>query len=430
MNEVAPPADVRWHPLTRVLFRFAFVYWLLYCWPGTGRSSLLDAIPWLPYQVTTWLEAPWRALCPWVAVHVFGLSGPVTQYHPTGSGDTTLDYVQAFCTLVIALAATIVWSVLDRRRTNYATLYPWLRLVVRFTLAFTLLSYGFSKVFPLQFQTPGLSTLVQTYGESSPMRLLWTFMGASTAYTIFAGLAEATAGTLLLFRRTAVLGALAAAGVMLNVVLLNYCYDVPVKLYSTHLFLMAVFLLVPEGSALWRFFVLHADAHLATVWLPRIERRWLRNTALVVQAVIVASVLANNIWSGYTAWRSPGPYAQRPRIYGVWDVDRGPWQRLILPSTQYAVAVGVLGERTTYRTTYDPPNTITMSTLQAASTGKFTYSVGDRRHLRLRGTLDGKIVDVTAHRYDTKPFLLTSRGFHWINEDPYNRGSSPCRAGG
>ncbi|HEX3550502.1 MAG TPA: hypothetical protein VHT53_09005 [Candidatus Elarobacter sp.] len=421
MDAVTPAASARWHPATRMLFRFAFVYWLLYCWPETGRASLLDAIPFLPPQVNTWLEWPWRVICPWVAIHVFGLSGPVTQYHPTGSGDTTLDYVQLFCMVVVALAATTVWSVLDRRRTNYTTLYPWLRLVVRFTLAFTLLSYGFSKVFPLQFQTPQLSTLVQPYGESSPMRLLWTFMGASTAYTMFAGLAEASAGTLLLFRRTAVLGAMAAAAVMLNVALLNYCYDVPVKLYSTHLFLMAVFLLVPEASALWRFFVLHRDAHLATVWLPRIERRWLRVVAGVVQAAIVVSVLGGNAWGSYVAWRSLGRVTTRPPTYGVWDVDRGPWQRLMFVATGYAVGTGAFGKQTWYMTTYGPQQTVTMSTYQATSSGTLTYSLSDRDHLRLRGNVDGKIVDVTAHRYDTKPFLLTSRGFHWISEYPYNR---------
>jgi hypothetical protein len=40
------------------------------------------------------------------------------------------------------------------------------------------------------------------------MGILWTFMAASTGYTIFAGLAEAVAGLLLLFRRTSTLGAL------------------------------------------------------------------------------------------------------------------------------------------------------------------------------------------------------------------------------
>ena len=67
------------------------------------------------------------------------------------------------------------------------------------------------------------------------MGLLWTFMGASAPYQMLAGLAEVTCGMLLFWRRSRLLGALLAIGVMGNVVALNYCYDVPVKLFSTEL---------------------------------------------------------------------------------------------------------------------------------------------------------------------------------------------------
>jgi len=55
-----------------------------------------------------------------------------------------------FCFVTIAVIAAMVWSLLDRRRPNY-TLYAWLRLLVRYALAFTMLSYGFAKIYPLQF---------------------------------------------------------------------------------------------------------------------------------------------------------------------------------------------------------------------------------------------------------------------------------------
>lgn len=57
------------------------------------------------------------------------------------------------------------------------------------------------------------------------MGLLWNFIGASAAYTIFTGVAEVLGGLLLVARRTALLGALVCIGVMSNVVLLNFSYD-------------------------------------------------------------------------------------------------------------------------------------------------------------------------------------------------------------
>ncbi len=120
--------------------------------------------------------------------------------------------------------------------------HAWLRLLVRYTLAFTLFGYGFAKIFPLQFPPPRLFRLIQPYGDFSPMGVLWNFMGASVPYQIFSGAAEALGGFLLLFRPTTTLGALVSFAVMANVVALNFCYDVPVKLYSCNLLLMAVFL--------------------------------------------------------------------------------------------------------------------------------------------------------------------------------------------
>jgi len=103
-------------------------------------------------------------------------------------------------------------------------------------------SYGFSKVFPLQMQL-SLPDMVERWGDFSPMGALWSFMGASKPYTILAGSAEALAGLLFLFHRTTLLGAMISFGVMFDVAALNYCYDVPVKLYSTNLVLISVFLL-------------------------------------------------------------------------------------------------------------------------------------------------------------------------------------------
>lgn len=419
---------VRWSLASRILFRFACVYLTLYCWPGTGRSSILDAIP--SYgdgasnessllKFTNLLEAPWRHLAPWVAIHVFHLEGAVTQYHPTGSGDTTLDYVLVFCFAVIAAFVALVWSVLDRRRANYITLYACLRLLVRFTLSFTMMSYGFAKVYPLQFRTPGLPQLTETYGEASPMGILWTFMGASVAYTKFCGSAEVLAGALLLFRRTTTLGAMVAAGAMLNVAALNFSYDVPVKLYSTHLLLMSLFLMLPDAGLLLRFFVLREPARLEGVSLPRFERRWLRIGAIALQALVICSISYNKIWGGYkTTKMYEGGYFKNAPLYGIWnaDSDTARWRQLAI---QYASRVSIRdisGERLRFTSTYDEAKH-TLKLTSGKQVDDFTYEQPDAQHLILRG----KGEPLTFHRMDASKFLLTSRGFHWISEDPFNR---------
>ena len=107
-------------------------------------------------------------------------------------------WILAFCLLVIATVATGIWSILDRRRKDYAALHQWFRLFVRFALAGQMLNYGLDKVIPLQMPYPSLTKLVQPFGTFSPMGVLWSSIGAAPAYEIFAGCAEVFGGLLLI----------------------------------------------------------------------------------------------------------------------------------------------------------------------------------------------------------------------------------------
>src|SRR5215831_5376174 len=182
----APSADRSWSLAHRFLFRFLCGYWLLYALPESGRIWIFGIIPGIGVVMQPYTRM-WHDVVPWVAIHIFHVTGRAATYFRTGSGDTTLQYIQNLLYLVLSLVATLIWSILDRRRPDYRTLHGWLRLLVRYTLAFTLFSYGFAKIFPLQFQPPGPGKLIEPYGEFSPMGVLWSFMGASIPYIVFSG---------------------------------------------------------------------------------------------------------------------------------------------------------------------------------------------------------------------------------------------------
>jgi hypothetical protein len=119
------------------------------------------------------------------------------------------------------------------------------------------------------------------------MGALWSFMSASIPYIVFAGLCEITPAVLLLFRRTTILGTLTAFGVLLNVVMLNVCYDVPVKLYSTNLLLMAIFLATPDVRRLTRVLLLDRRADPSSLPQIHFEMRWARMAATAFQIAFV-----------------------------------------------------------------------------------------------------------------------------------------------
>jgi hypothetical protein len=49
------------------------------------------------------------------------------------------------------------------------------------------------------------------------------------------------------------------------------------------------------------------------------------------------------------------------------------------------------------------------------------YSRSDPDRLLLEGKLEGDSLSVRLRKRDTSRFPLASRGFHWINEFPFNR---------
>src|SRR5258706_4683721 len=205
--------------MRRVTFRFGFVLAVLVMFPFP-----LGIIPGLGWLVDA-LTAPIR----WGVVALAALLGlPEPAQLFTGSGDTLFHYLELLLFAIVASVATATWLTLDRRR-DHARLARGLRIALRYWLAAIMCTYGVLKLFEFQFHTPPAWILDQRVGDKSPMGLMWTFMGHSRAYTMFAGGAETLACVLLLSRRTATLGALVGGAVMLNVVAMNFCYDVPVK---------------------------------------------------------------------------------------------------------------------------------------------------------------------------------------------------------
>ncbi len=302
-----PPGSA-WGPVKKLLFRFAFVYLILY--------SLPFPLYYISDAVDLWYFQMWSPLVRWVGKHVFNV---IVTFH--GSGDSTSGYIQVFCFLVISIAVALIWTLLDRKRRDHARLYEWLRVYIRFVLAVTMLEYGASKVFPSQFPAPTTDRLMQPIGDASPMGLLWTFMGASVAYNVFAGLGELVGGLLLTVRRTTLLGALVCIGVMSNVVMLNFSYDVPVKLYSTHLLLMAVFLAAHDSRRLANLLVLNRPAEPEEV-RPLFQKEWLARAAAAFAAVFILYMTGTMLYGSYRDLKDyGGKAASRSPLYGMWNVE-------------------------------------------------------------------------------------------------------------
>jgi uncharacterized membrane protein YphA (DoxX/SURF4 family) len=449
------PNIPRWNLALRIAFRFWMVYLGLYCLATqiiTSLFSLGEGAD-FPDPATLW---PLRPVIFWTAAHIFHVNAPLSPFWGGNSGtsDDMFAWVTAFCLLMIATAATVVWSLLDRSRENYAELHKWFRLFVRFALAGQMIAYGFSKVFPVQMPYPSLTRLLQPFGTLSPMGILWNSMGSAPAYEIFTGCAELAGGLLLIVPRTATLGSLISLAAMIQVFMLEH--DVRCAGKAACLPPHPALLLSPgprrstpsqipvaePGHGAF-----HASATLP--WRPGQPDRTCRANDI---GSVARRLYCHQCW-GY--WNTQGGGRPLPALYGIWEVsqmsiDGQPRPPLLTDSTRWRRAIFDFPSRNcaalykqvihtqsslcmAFQRTDDsiapygasvnlPERTLALTKSDDKNwTASFTFQRPAGDQLILDGRMDNHQVHMELQLTDRNKFLLVSRGFHWIQEAPLGR---------
>ncbi|WP_405491841.1 DoxX family protein [Nocardia sp. NBC_00511] len=428
-----PGAARSWNPIGRLLFRFAFLYFGLFCvfYPQPVFAFLGPVTNWLPDSWVLGYVTMSEPVVKWVGHTVFGVEASV---HNTGSGDGMFFWVLVFTILVIAVAGTLVWSVLDRRRPRYDRLAAWFLFFIRLCLAGQMLGYGFAKLIPTQMPDPALTTLLTPFGDFAPMGVLWTQVGVSPVYEMLLGSAEVLGGVLLLLPRMQLAGVLLSMVAMAQVWVLNMTFDVPVKLLSFHLLLLSAVLLVPELPRLTAVLTGRAAGPAATPQ-PFHTRRAVR-IAAVAQILLAVWMSAGDVWQGWDGWRTYGPGATKPELYGIWTVgeftrdgqslpplltDENRWQRVVFENPKAAVIQRMTSDFVPVGAEIDSGAHRLVLRLPESTTdlATFTYERPAPDRLVLTGELDGHPTTVTLDQVDlSKLPLRAGRGLHFIQENP------------
>jgi len=409
------PNDRNWSPGVKVLFRFVFVYVVLYTIPPP--MGLL--FQWNEY-ISVLL---WNPIVTWVGHHIFDKDITVL---PNGSGDTTWNYVQILVIATVAALAAIVWTAADRKRAHYDTLLLWFMILVRIYLGFEMLNYGLVKIVKIQFPYPSTETLATPVGQLSPTMLMWTFMGYSTAYNLFTGGAEVLGAILLFFRRTTLLGALITIGVMANVVMLNVTYDVAVKLKAMHLLAMAILIVTPQLKRLFDFFVLNKATEPEDIKPFFTSLRARRLYTLGKVALILSMIIpfangvntARALAAGYSSEDNEVYEVEEQKFNGVTipeqEVTRR-WKKLLIQSKVCNLQY-MDGAKVRWNFSYDTlARTMNLISLDSGTAYRFQYATSSDNLYLLKGKLDEDSIQVVM-RKSTGNFALVGHNFRWIQE--------------
>jgi hypothetical protein len=175
-------------------------------------------------------------------------------------------------------------------RAPYPKYLDWLR----YLSAFLLFTYASSKLLGRQFSLPpGIA--LRPAGSLTGYQLAWLYYGHSHAYAVILGLIQLAGGALLLFRKTALLGAALMLPVMTNILMINVFFFIAWGAMGTSAFIFALMLAV-----LW-----HGRRALVGVfWTdqagePANARRYHRIVAALVVLLVITLM-------GFGLWLSAG----------------------------------------------------------------------------------------------------------------------------
>jgi len=166
-------------------------------------------------------------------------------------------------------------------------LLPWLQ----YFCAFMLYMYGTSKLLHFQFNLQ--SELAQRpIGSLNGYQLTWYYYGVSRVYACILGSTQIAGATLLLFRKTTLMGALAMLPVMVNILLINIF--ILVDDYGPYV--ISILICISLLTILW-----HQRRGLLTLFWstqngePEHSKRahwWIRSSIVLIVALMMISVVA------------------------------------------------------------------------------------------------------------------------------------------
>ncbi len=214
-------------------------------------------------------------------------------------------------------------------------------------------------------------------------------------------------------------------------------YDVPVKQFAFHMMLMAAFLLIPERSRLVQF--CFGDCEVARPATRRFfagqRANWI---AVAAQLTFGFLLFGTRLYDVTGNWSKYGGGAPKSPLYGIWNVDemsidgivRSPlltdydrWRRVVFEFPESMVFERMDDSFGGFTVIFDAKRGSLALKKRADQKWKGQLSV--HRQGTNRITLDGQLgqhaTRMQLSLMDRNKFLLVSRGFHWIQDYPFNR---------
>jgi hypothetical protein len=192
---------------------------------------------------------------------------------------------------VAAIMYAITWHFKDRKNAslNNARIRAFWIGAIRYGIAFDLAMFGFQKIFHLQFNTP-MGMLDEPFSGFSNQMLTWAYFGRSHGFACAIGISQIVGSLLLVFNRTRLLGVIVLFPVLVNIILIDYFYelDLGVLIHALILLMGILYLLFLDYNRLVGFFLKHISSETSIILHSRIIKNIARLSILFVPLILIA----------------------------------------------------------------------------------------------------------------------------------------------
>lgn len=234
------------------------------------------------------------------------------------SSDTTGLYLLIPILFVLALMFSVVLNRLEKWKLYQEKVFALIRLTLVFYLASRLMVYGFDKIFKSQFYLPEPNTLYTPFGQMTKDILFWSTMGTSKLFSTLTGVFEVIPALFLCFRKTRTFGLFLIAFILVNVLFINFGFDISVKLYSLFLLFLCLLLLSPNLKNIFLFFTgKPAELNVEVETFAFLKQPFVKNS---LKTAVIGMILLEATFFAVSTSNFNDDSAKRPYLHGAYEL--------------------------------------------------------------------------------------------------------------
>lgn len=353
---------------------------------------------------------------------VFGITLADTKVHSDSLSMYILILLLLIFSIIIALLLSLTSSWKKYRPKVYAVTYA----AGCYYVAMMLLKYGLDKIFKTQFYLPEPNTLYTPLGRVDKDLLYWTAMGTSRMYNMFIGWIEGLAAILILFKGSRIAGLLLALVSLIQVVAINFGFDISVKLYSLFLFFLCLYLLSPFYSRLYYSLFTQSEVPVAKQDEPAV---FIKHPfiSMFMKYMVTGLIFLEAFYPTVRSGNVNDDVAERPYLHGAYEVNQiingsdtlnradYPVKRFFIHRNGYFIFQDPEDHMKDYALVYDTINHfLLLKDYQLRQTTiKYKYIAADST-LTLQYSYNGKQCQLQAKALDWKKLPALQKSFHWL----------------